>query len=278
MDECSTTAFVLRTRAFGESDRIVVALTEALGKISAIAKGARRSKRRFAGPALEPFHETQIRISPRPGAGLAFLHESRALHTALDIAADLDAFAWASYLSELTESMTVERDPCPQVYGLYRQTLAALAGGDAAALGHHFILNLLDHAGWAPNFVRCGVCNRAVDETSRPILDERASGVICSRHEAEKLGVDPTDTSFRPSRRVIQPDLIDYVRQAADAPVDQADPATADACSALLDRLVDLHLDRVLRSREFLLSLRKRRPEPDLGPDNPANNDQEESA
>lgn len=261
MEECSTTAFVLRTRAFGESDRIVVALTEAFGKISAIAKGARRSKRRFAGPALEPFHESRIRISRYEGAGLAFLHESRPLHTALDIASDLDAFAWASYLSELTEAMTVERDPCPHLYALYRGTLAAMPEAEPEPLGHHFILNLLDHAGWGPDFSRCGICEQPITAESRPILDQRASGVICSRHEAERLGLDATDPSFQPTRRIIDADLMEYVLQAYARVPEGGSDETRQACSALLDRLIDLHLGRVLRSREFLRTLGRQKQE-----------------
>jgi len=52
--ELSTPALVLRTRPFGESDRIVTLLTEQHGKVAGIAKGAKNSRRRFAG-TLEPF-------------------------------------------------------------------------------------------------------------------------------------------------------------------------------------------------------------------------------
>ena len=53
---------VLRTYKLGESDRIVVLLTEANGKVRAVAKGVRKTKSRF-GSRLEPFTEL---ILPRP--------------------------------------------------------------------------------------------------------------------------------------------------------------------------------------------------------------------
>jgi DNA repair protein RecO (recombination protein O) len=45
----STPAIVLRTREYGESDKIVTFLSRTAGKFSGIAKGAKRSQRRFPG-------------------------------------------------------------------------------------------------------------------------------------------------------------------------------------------------------------------------------------
>ena len=49
-----TEAIVLRLLDYGESDRIVTFCTNGYGKVRGIAKGARRSRKRFAN-ALEPF-------------------------------------------------------------------------------------------------------------------------------------------------------------------------------------------------------------------------------
>ncbi|HEY2773848.1 MAG TPA: DNA repair protein RecO [Candidatus Binatia bacterium] len=255
MEETVTSAFVLRGRNFGESDRIVVLLTEAAGKISAIAKGARRSTRRFAGGALEPFQELQVRLDRKSQFSLAFLHESRVLGSNRALAANLDAYAWGSYLTELAELMTADRDPCPDLYELYRDVVSRLGRDAVEPLAHHFVLGLLDRSGWAPDFDACGICAEPVTEYSRPILDSRGSGVICARHEAEAAGVDPSSGSFRPSRRVIDPELMAYVREAAARVPPQASPDVARLATALLERLVDLHLQKPLRSRAFLKSL-----------------------
>ena len=257
VDEVTTGAFVLRTRNYGESDRIVVLLTCDLGKISAIAKGARRSVRRFAGGALEPFQELAVRLDRKPAFSLAFLHESRVVHTNRALASNLDAFAWASYLTELTEVMTADRDPCRDLYGLYRDVMGRLGRDLIEPLAHHFVLGLLDRSGWAPDFGICGICAEPVTETSRPILDSRGSGVICARHEAEAAGFDGSDGSFRPSRRVIDPGLMAYVRDATAQVPPVAEPAVGRLATALLERLVDFHLSRPLRSRAFLKTIAK---------------------
>jgi len=256
-DEIITSAFVLRSRNFGESDRILVLLTEEAGKISAIAKGARRSVRRFAGGALEPFQEIQVRLDRKPQFSLAFLHESRVLASNPALASNLDAFAWASYLTELTEVMTADRDPCRDLYELYREVISRLGRDLIEPLAHHFVLGLLERSGWAPDFGICGICGEPVTEGSRPILDSRGSGVICARHEAEAAGLDPADERFRPSRRVIDPPLMAYVRGATLSVPDVAEPAVGRLATALLDRLVDLHLTKPLRSRAFLKTVAK---------------------
>jgi DNA repair protein RecO (recombination protein O) len=255
MEEVLTNAFVLRARNYGESDRIVVLLTEDGGKISAIAKGARRSVKRFAGGALEPFQELALRLDRKPAFSLAFLHESRIVHTNRALASDLDAFAWASYLTELTEVMTVDRDPCRDLYALYREVMSRLGHEPAEPLAHHFVLGLLDRSGWAPDFGICGLCSEPITDESRPILDSRGSGVICARHEAEAAGLDPDDPAFRPSRRVIGPDLMAYVREAAFEVAAVPEPEVSRLATALLERLVDLHLSKPLRSRAFLKTI-----------------------
>ena len=71
----STSAIVLRSVDFRETDRVVTLLTEHFGKLGVIARGARRSKRRFCG-ALEPFLLLDVQF--RFGRGeLAHLEQSR---------------------------------------------------------------------------------------------------------------------------------------------------------------------------------------------------------
>lgn len=257
MDEITTNAYVLRSRNFGESDRILVLLTAELGKVSAIAKGARRSVRRFAGGALEPFQELSVRLDRKTQFSLAFLHESRVVGSNAALAANLDAFAWGSYLTELTEVMTADRDPCLDLFVLYREVMQRLGRDLAEPLAHHFVLGLLERSGWAPDFGVCGVCSETISDRSRPILDARGSGVVCARHEAEAAGIDPDSESFRPSRRVIGPALMSYVRDAAFEIPPPAEPEVARLATALLERLVDLHLARPLRSRAFLKTIAK---------------------
>ena len=68
----STPAIVLRTREYGESDKIVTVLSRAAGKFSGIAKGGKRSQRRFPG-TLEIFSHVTLDYKRRPHSERAFL-------------------------------------------------------------------------------------------------------------------------------------------------------------------------------------------------------------
>ena len=63
MREERTPAIVLRSRAHGESDKIVTFLTRDWGKVTGIAKGAKRSRHRFVN-VLEAFTQVQLRFRP----------------------------------------------------------------------------------------------------------------------------------------------------------------------------------------------------------------------
>ena len=74
--EIGTLGFVLRSRPYGESDRIVTLITEEHGKITGIAKGAKNSRRRFGG-TLEPFLHVRIVFRQRPASELVFLEAEK---------------------------------------------------------------------------------------------------------------------------------------------------------------------------------------------------------
>ena len=102
-----TRAIVLRSLDYGESDRIVTFLTDEFGKLKGIAKGARRSRRRFAN-ALEPFSLSTILFSRRGSGGLAFIEGSDVINHFAGIRADLDRTLVASYVVELADHFSVE--------------------------------------------------------------------------------------------------------------------------------------------------------------------------
>ena len=85
-------AIVLRSHPFGESDKIVSFFSEHHGKLSGIAKGALRSRRRFVN-SLEPFSVVNLSFQDRPQSGLAFLLSAELIHGPQALLADLDRIA-----------------------------------------------------------------------------------------------------------------------------------------------------------------------------------------
>jgi DNA repair protein RecO (recombination protein O) len=182
-----TEAIVLRSIRYGEADRILHMYTPGYGRMSAIAKGARRARSRF-GARLEPFFHIR-----------AVLHEGRsdlltvtgvdtvAAHGALrEHAATLDAAARAcDAVSRLFETA----DPHPEVFRLLANELALLQSDVAHARpgnGLAFRLKLLLAAGIVPQLAACTVCGET--EHLRG-FSGAAGGVVCSACETASFSL-----------------------------------------------------------------------------------------
>lgn len=71
-------AIILKRTKYGEGDLILHALTPQGGKVSCLARGALKSKKRFGGGVLEPTHYVEMLLRPSPRAdGLGNLEEAK---------------------------------------------------------------------------------------------------------------------------------------------------------------------------------------------------------
>jgi DNA repair protein RecO (recombination protein O) len=177
--ELSTPAFVLHTRSYGESDRIVTLLTEHHGKLAGIAKGAKNSRRRFAG-TLEPFVHIRAVFRQRPASDLVFLLRCELIEALRAFTRDLDRFAAGSYVLELTDRMVLGRESGGEVYRLVHEALALLADSpNGNAVLRSFELHLLAAAGYAPSWGHCRGCGTPVTGVAALYLAAERGGLVC---------------------------------------------------------------------------------------------------
>src|ERR1700761_7423230 len=177
-----TEAVVLRSIRYGEADRILHLYTPGLGRVGAIAKGARRARSRF-GARLEPF--THVRGGLHEGRSdllTVTAVDTVAVHRALrEHGAALDAAARAcDAVARLFETA----EPHPEVFRLLLNELAVLDSDVAQARpanGLAFRLKLLLAAGIVPQLAACAVCGET--EHLRG-FSGAAGGVVCSACEA----------------------------------------------------------------------------------------------
>jgi DNA repair protein RecO (recombination protein O) len=177
----TTRAFLLRTVDTGESDRVVTLLTEAGGKVAAMARGARKSGRRFAG-ALEPLALIEVTIAPGRGS-LPLLREAVLLEPHAGLARSLERYRAASLLVELARECVADDEPEPLVFELLRRMFAALDGAGPAGcrvLALAGVLGLLDLHGTGIGADRCNACGTPVPPGRRVLFDPQRGGVICT--------------------------------------------------------------------------------------------------
>jgi DNA repair protein RecO (recombination protein O) len=148
----TATGLILRTRPLTETSLIVHWLTPEFGRLSTVAKGARRPKSPFAGK-LDLFYLADFSFSRSRRSELHTLREVavRELHPALR--QDLARLQQASYAAALVQQTTETETPLPGVFELLRGFLAAVAGGAGPQPRNVFAfeLKLLAELGLSPD-------------------------------------------------------------------------------------------------------------------------------
>lgn len=174
-----TAAIVLHGINYGESDRIVTFYTADYGKIKGIAKGARRSRKRFAN-ALEPFSHGTLLFTRKNLHSLAFIENCDMLDHYPGIRADLDRTMLASYLIELTDLFTAEYKHNIQLFELLRQFLCLLDTGNCTdSMRHFFEMRLLKVQGYEPALDQCLGCRKPVNSGIAYRFSCREGGIRC---------------------------------------------------------------------------------------------------
>jgi DNA repair protein RecO (recombination protein O) len=236
-------AIVLRWRPYADSDKIATVLTEEFGKLTGIAKGAKNSRRRFPN-SLEPLARVRIHFRRKPTAHLAFL-ESAELLASTAMLSDPLRFAYASYVAELVDQLTIDDDPVPGLYALLDEALAEIEGGPATApFLRGFELQLLTRAGFEPQLDECTRCGRAWDAEPAHLSFNHGT-LTCApcRNREDATAVVDTALLRRLAALKALP-LADCRRQALGS--------LAGDAAQLTGRLLALHLARPLRSLKLI--------------------------
>ncbi len=182
MSGFSTPAIVIRRLDYGDYDLIVTLFTQERGKITAIAKSAKKSRKRFAG-VLELFSLMDVVCQAGQRKGMPVLKEAILAHPFAGIRKNIRKTAYASYWSEMIDAWLEEKEAQARLYRLFRETLATLDGGDVpeAELSILFQMRFMKLAGLGPNLTHCRTCQAGLDriKTARMAFDLINGGIVC---------------------------------------------------------------------------------------------------
>ena len=249
-------ALVLRRSDFGEADRLLTLLTPQAGKVRAIAKGARRPTSRHSGN-LELFSHARLLLAR--GRELEIVSQSHLLQPFRRVREHLETASHAYYLTEVTDAFLEPSDDATAVFTLLLGALTAMEEGTAepSLLAAHYLLLLLDALGFRPELFVCLGC-RSELRPVRNFLSIPQGGVFC-----------PACGSRQPGARLIEPDVLKVLRnllrvRAPGGLVVSVPPPVLGEVERVVRLLVEHHLDRRLRSPEFIGRLREL--EPAIGP------------
>ncbi len=160
MTERQTPAIVLTVREYGEADLLVTFLTPGEGRLTGLAKHARKSRRRFAH-CLEPLSRVVFFLAARPGRDLEFLQKGELVRSYPALRRDLPRLGAAAVLAEVAGLLAGPPEATAEIFASLEEALKLLDQGlDPDSLLPAFLLRLLTLGGYGPRLAACLKCGR----------------------------------------------------------------------------------------------------------------------
>ena len=177
-----TDALVLRIYPWSETSCIASIYTRGFGKLSVLAKGARRPKSPFEA-ALDLLSICRVVFIPKSGDALDLLIEAKLVRRYRAGAANLLRLYSGYYVAELLDRLTDKGDEQPELFELAESTLIALANPELElrAIVLRLELQMLRMVGHLPSWRVCAQCGDEVPAGDNATFGLLASGVLCER-------------------------------------------------------------------------------------------------
>lgn len=191
-------AIVLRLVEFSESSLVVTLFTRDFGKISALAKGARRPKGPFEA-ALDHLAICRVVFLRKSGDSLDLLTEAKLERRFRNRSKKLEHLYAGYYIAELLSELTARGDAQVELFDLAVRTLDRLDG--LAPIGgviEHFELRMLQLLGHFPLVDACVECGDDLGTRSTALFAPVEGGTLCEACREGKRNV------IRVSRDMLQ--------------------------------------------------------------------------
>ena len=154
-------AFVIHSRPYKETSLIVTFLCKDSGKISAVAKGAKRKKSKFSGH-LEPFQLLNIDFRGRSNLKTLYLAENIEPYKEFT---GKESLYSAFYINELINFLLVHSGESEELFELYRSCIERLKLTDEVEpILRNFELDILANLGYQIDFFNDLESNREIED------------------------------------------------------------------------------------------------------------------
>ncbi len=184
MSDYVSSAILIRRIEYGDYDYILTFFSLNYGKITVIAKNAKKSIKRFAG-ILELFSELNIVFTKSRGKDLFFLKEASLDNPFEGIRTDILKTAYASYWVEIINLWIEENVKHDQIFHLINRSLFNLDKNiiNQEEISILFQLKYLEIAGLTPILDQCCKCNERVDniKSTKIMFDLAKGGLVCEK-------------------------------------------------------------------------------------------------
>lgn len=246
-------AIVLRTVPWSETSYVVTLFTKDFGKISAIAKGARRPKSSFE-TSLDLLAKSSVVFIHKGHEALDLLTESKLSRRFRSGQQSLLPLYCGYYVAELLLFLTEEHQRIEHLFDLTDQTLRDLDElKSPPELVLRFEMQLLKMLGHLPTFRLCAGCGNPVesDRNSSAIrLGIAAGGVLCS-------GCLPGQRTVLRIHGTTWWTLVQFAEASWDEYPDTIESEYRGEIRFVMDKFIANLADRPFRLTEFLEELKR---------------------
>ncbi|WP_010303371.1 DNA repair protein RecO, partial [Kurthia senegalensis] len=167
---------VLKTRPYGESNKVVILLTREAGKVAAMARGAKKPSSRLAG-ICQPFMHGIFIV--HHGRGMGTLQQGEAMESMRHVMTDIEATAYASYIVEIVDRLVEQDQPDSYAFDVLSQALHAIEEGyDPEAISLFVEWKMLPYTGVQPILHQCASCGATDGEFA---FSFSQGGFLCHR-------------------------------------------------------------------------------------------------
>ncbi|MEW9701617.1 DNA repair protein RecO [Paenibacillus sp. SI8] len=183
----SVQGIVLRSMDYGEGNKIISLFTPELGKVSIMARGAKKVKSRHAAVTQLFTYGDFVFFKQSGQMGSLNSAEITQAHHALR--EDLHMSAYASYLVEMTDKMLGDEEGSTYLFEQVKAGLSAIEEGkDMQIVIHLYEMKMFDLAGYLPVTDACVSCGADSGITS---FSPAMGGVLCMRCRHKDAGSIP---------------------------------------------------------------------------------------
>lgn len=181
-------ALVLKVVDFSETSRIATLFTREHGKLSGLAKGARRLKSPFEA-ALDLLTLCRIVFIRKSSADLDLLTEASVIKRFRPKGGRLHRYYAGFYVAELIATLTEPYAPMARLFDEAVVALDRVATAENVAVAvARFELVALRELGYMPRLDACTGCNRPLQPAGTVCFSPKGGGVLCRSCRQQQAG------------------------------------------------------------------------------------------
>lgn len=246
MANYKTEGIVLKSIKLGEADKIITIYSNERGKISAVAKGIRKTKSKF-GARLEPFSHVNLLLYD--GRNLDIVTQVELISSFREIREDFDKVVYGAAMLDLLEKISPLEEKDEVVFDFVLSSLQALSlvSKNIPLLLAAFDLKLMSIAGFRPNFKNCAICSEEATSFKKEVIFScEWGGLLCDRCGLSDIdAISVSRTTLEVLSEVMKRDILDLTNLGIST-------RAGKELLSLSQRYIKYYLQARLKSREYL--------------------------